>query len=74
MKIVQLNQYFKFAKVYFAEACVSCVSSKNNLMESMTYLRKFFAKVVCIPVRGIERDAPSGRVSLFGIRKGSLTV
>ena len=73
MKIVQLNQYFKFAKVYFAEACVSCVSSKNNLMESMTYLRKFVAEVLPISRKGKCRETLLQVASLsLGIRSGVL--
>ena len=65
MKIVQLNQYLMLAEVVLRKSCGSCGSSKNKPIESMTYLRKFVAEVVCIPVRGIEkRGAPTGRASL----------
>lgn len=72
MNNIQLNQYLTLAEVVLRKSCGSCGSSKIKPMESSTYLRKFVAEVHCIPVRGIERDAPAGRVSLFGIRSGGL--
>lgn len=57
MKKYQLNQYFMLAEVVLRKSCGSCGSSKNNPMESITYLRKLVAEVVPISRKGKCREA-----------------